>query len=217
MKKIDDSFFTEKTSKKTINDCLRQDEKILWQGCPKKRAYVCNKLLIFTPLALLWAVIDITAIVMLAVNNHFMWILIPFFAIHLAPFWIWIYSVVKTSGELRGTMYVITNLRIIVFKNNYGYIETTMRISDLNDISLQRKGFDKLLRVGDIYIKGKTSNFVLFDIPDYNLVFSKLNEICTEKKATEEFYKDKKVCLHCDSYFDKDKTNCPNCGAPADK
>lgn len=221
MKEINEKFFKQELKIKTLEEQLEKDEKVLWKGCPKRSSYAMNKTIKLMPIAILWAFIDFGllfgAILPTEGMGGMLLILIPFFALHLTPFWIWIAQVIKSSRELRGTKYVITNKRILEFKSNLGYIGISINIKDLSAVSIKRSAIDKLLLVGDIYLTGSSGSLVLFDIPKSEFLFGKIREMCEIKKNKNNsvvFYEEHNECLHCGSFFDKNEIKCPNCGAP---
>lgn len=221
MKQIDENFFKQKVKIKTLEEQLEPDEKILWKGCPKKASYAINKSVQMMPVAILWGLIDFGllfgVILPQGVLSEIWFFIIPFFALHLTPVWIWLAQLIKSAKELRGTKYVITNRRILEFKSGYGYISSSIDIQALNSVSIKRTGIDKLLLVGDVYLSSKSGNMVLFDIPKSEFIYGKIREMCETKSKSKngvEFYKEHNECLHCGSFFPTEDAKCPNCGAP---
>lgn len=221
MKEINEKFFQQKTTSRTIDDHIQQNEKVLWRCCPKKFSYALNQSIKLMPIALLWAAIDfglLFGVILQQEIGPMLFIIIPFFALHLMPFWIWIGQTVKASRHLKGVKYVITNQRVFEFQNDYGYISTCAEIKHLVNVELKRSFIDKILGVGDIYITSKTGSFAMFDIPKSDFVFGKLKEICDNRRAAQEgFYAEHNECAHCGSYYMKSAKKCPNCGAPSNK
>lgn len=221
MKTIDENFFKQKVKIKTLEEQLEPDEKVLWKGCPKKTSYAINKSIQMMPIAIIWGLIDFGLlfgiIIPQGVFAEAWFFLIPFFALHLMPVWIWLAQLIKASKELRGTKYVITNRRILEFKSGYGYISTSVEISKLTSVSIKRSGIDKLLLVGDIYLSAKSGNLVLFDIPRSEFIYGKIREMHETKAKSKDgikFYEEHNECLHCGSFFPLEEAKCPNCGAP---
>jgi len=222
MKEINEKFFKQEVKVKTLEEQLEKEEKVLWKSCPKKSSYAINKSIQMMPIAIIWGLIDFGLLFGAILPSSgemggMILVIIPFFALHLMPVWIWLGQLIKASKELRGTKYVITNKRILEFKSNLGYIGTSINIKDLTAVSIKRSAIDKLLLVGDIYLTAETGSLVLFDIPKSEFIFSKLREMCEMKKKKGEqvvFYEDHNECLHCGSFFSTQEIKCPNCGAP---
>lgn len=74
--------------------------RILWQGKPKKSAFIANKVLAMLPFALLWAAVDVAFVVLVFVLDAptvMQWIVVAFVCLHLLPFWIWLIQ--RAHGE----------------------------------------------------------------------------------------------------------------------
>ncbi len=219
--KIDQNYFKTKTDEcLDINKTLGKNEMILWKSKPKRISYALQKCASFFPVALLWGAIDIGIIVLLfsqgAITPLTFFFIIPFFALHLMPVWIFLWQLFKGLAELKYNKYYITNERIINQSGKSGRIIDEIKLEELNSINIKRSFWDKLFRVGDIYITGNKAATVFFDIHDCEMVYSKLDDIA--KQATKEaknktFYENNVVCEYCDSCYDKKLNNCPICGA----
>ena len=124
---------------------------------------------------------------------------------------------------MNSIQYVITNKRIMEIRGTtHLYIGTEVLIADMTGTTLKKSFIDKMLKVGDIYITGKKQkNVVLFDIPNSEFIFNKVEKLCSSAFDTNtkksSFYDNNHECLHCGTYFDAGKNKCPSCGAPTDK
>ena len=79
-----------------VNDVLVNGESIIWSGKPKKSAYIINKFFTMLPFAIIWLMFDSIFIISFIASGSFMemlWFIIPFFALHLMPVWIWLSNV----------------------------------------------------------------------------------------------------------------------------
>lgn len=224
MKEIDEDYFkaTDSQKPKKIEELLVKDEKILWKGCPKKFSYTINKSIKFSAVAIIWGLIDFCIIYLAATVGNvdpIMWaILIPFFAIHLIPVWIWIGSIFKAAKEINRIKYAITNKRIIEMRGKISYPNISIPLKDLECVNIKRSSIDKMLKVGDIYVTGKEASMVLYDIPNSEFIFEKVNKICVDKILNDtEFFYDKCECVHCGTYYSNTNNRCPACGAPTVK
>ncbi len=215
----EDWFDKTKNKQISLKQLLNENEKVLWKGCPKKSSYAISKSIAMMPIGILWGLIDFGLIAMLlsgAIKDappSLIFALIPFFAIHLTPFWIWLYKLIKSSSEMKNTYYLITNERIICIKGKTPYIDNVLNINELQHVKLSRKFIDKLLRVGDITVSGESGTLTLYDIPDSEFITQKLNKLISNNNKYSEFYKNYSVCSHCGSAFNADLNKCPNCGA----
>ncbi len=233
MKNIDENYFNVKEEIKISKpeELLTSGEKILWKGKPKKFSYVMSKSIGMMPIALIWGAIDFSIIFTVASSGGFAGggfflpiFLIGFFALHLMPVWIWLGSIIKAAKEMNSIQYVITNKRIIEIKGRGNlYVNTEINLTDMLGATLKVSFIDKILKVGDIYINGKKAkHLVLFDIPNSQFICSRIEQLCSNNKSTDNtrktaFYANNHECSHCGTYFDASKNKCPSCGAPAEK
>lgn len=219
MKEIDSAFFYReaKPTKKKIEELIEPGESIIWKGRPKKSSYAISKSIKLMPVAILWGAIDFGIIFSLLGQGVFAeawFFLVPFFALHLIPVWIWLGSFIKSSKEMRKTRYAITNRRIIEVKED-SYISQSIKFTTLRGVQLKRGFIDKLLFVGDVYISSTEGNLVLFDIYKSDFIYSKIQEVGeSNRKTMKKFQGFECECEHCGSSYEKTEKRCPSCGAP---
>ena len=147
-----------------INYLLDHEEQILYKCKPNKKGFILNSASTIFPFALLWILMDVTFIILLALN----WDKIPpvsigflimFFVFHLTPVWIWLAGILTASRRYKKTIYVLTNKRIILRQGFIGAEYKTINYSEINEISLKITFIDKLLHTGDIYFNMKNQKF----------------------------------------------------------
>ncbi len=179
---IDSNYFKMENETKKAEDFLDEKETILWRGIPKKFAYVLGKTMTIMPLALLWLIIDVSILVFMCsvgIPSMIWFFIIPFFALHLTPVWIWLAGMLKAAKETKTIEYVITNKRVIEFRGKTKYIHSQIHLKDLKDAVLKRNVVDKILKVGDIYVKESTTKeIVLSDIPNSEYMHTKILNLC---------------------------------------
>lgn len=142
-----------------IDKFLVKGETLIWSGKPKKSAFIINKSLMMLPIALLWLAFDSTFIIAsLKGGSQMLWFIIPFFAIHLMPVWIWLGNVLTANKRWQNTKYAITDRRIIITSGFIGAECQTIYYKDIKKVNLKIGIIDKLLKVGDIYFE--TNDFV---------------------------------------------------------
>ena len=222
MKPIDEKFFSPSKAKNKVEDFLEKDEKILWKGAPKKACYILQNAEHSIPfgIALLWGIIDMVALSFCIASfsrtdPSILFIIIPFFLIHITPVWIWLAGVIKAAKEVFGNLYVITNKRILILKGYLKYTEFSTTLEHVVDVKHKSTAIDRLFHVSDLYITSKDGRSVMFDVPNGEFIFDKLNQLFRIKKAeAEEFYKNGITCEHCGSQYDHKFERCPSCGAP---
>lgn len=216
MKKLDEQFFVndDKNKESSVDDLLIKGEKVLWQQSPKKRSFVMQRTIKTLPVALIWAIIDISIIVTLVTtmdNSAFLWFLIPFFALHMAPVWIYIASIVKAYAKVKDIKYVITNKRVIVIDGKDMFISNSINLKNITSCQVNQTFSDKLARVADITILSNENSIIFNDIKDAKFICKKLNEIIITP-SDASFY-GKTTCVYCGSVYESSLNKCPSCGA----
>ena len=198
MKQINENYFknskTEATNPTKIEDIIGKDEQILWRGKPNRKAYIFSSIFSMFPFALIWLLFDSVFIVAMFATNAFSQMpvgaiigIVIFFAFHLTPVWIWIGNIITASKGYKNLEYVFTNKRIIIRSGIIGIDFKNIYYSEIQSVNLKIGLIDKMLKVGDIYIKSKNSSQVLFDISDPYFITQKLQEIVIDIKTDIEF------------------------------
>ena len=170
----------------TIDQVLSEGETVLWRGKPDRKAYLLGAVLKMMPVALLWLAFDAGIhifIFNMKMPNTFLYVLIPFFLIHLAPVWMWVASIVKAKIELKNMEYAITERRIIVRTGAIGVDFKYLLFSEINSVNVKIGIVDKLCKVGDIYITANMQTAVLFDQRDATVLGAKIQKIVNDIKA----------------------------------
>ncbi|HZK34993.1 MAG TPA: PH domain-containing protein, partial [Bacillota bacterium] len=109
---------------RSISSFLMEGEQVIWNGKPKRNAFIINKSLKMFPIALIWLLFDITALVTVFKSGQFgeiYWFIIPFFALHLIPVWIWLGNVISANRRWKNTEYMITDKRVMIRGGLIGY------------------------------------------------------------------------------------------------
>lgn len=175
---------------------LMPDESIIWKGVPKKSAFVLNSSVKLAPFAIIWLLFDGFFIANFIGSGSMMGsmvlVIIPFFALHLMPVWIWLFNMLTASKRWKNTEYAVTNKRILIRNGLVGYQYETIYYTDIANVSLRVGVIDKMLGVGDINLairragmSGSTSSSpAILDIEDaqrvYNMVQSTVMNIQTD-------------------------------------
>lgn len=196
MDKYNSNFKYDEMSITNIDDFIDENEKILWRDKPKKSAFIWSKILNMLPFALLWLLFDGFFIFMLIYNNvlekigtFFIILIVVFFLIHLTPFWIWLSNVITASIQHKNIEYAFTSKRIIIKSGIFIDIKNIYYI-DVVSVNLSVRLIDRLLKVGDIYIKTNNGTVVLFDIVNPYLVLNQLQKIVNDIKTDMNFPND---------------------------
>lgn len=141
---------------------LVEGEQVIWDAKPRKKAFIINQILPMMPFALLWLAFDSVALFSVfstqEVPSQILLFLIPFFAIHLFPVWLWLGNIFSSYKRWVNTVYYITDKRIIIQTGFIGIDYTTIYFKDISNVSLKVSAIDKLLGVGDIHFDLKQSS-----------------------------------------------------------
>lgn len=166
---------------------IMPDEKLLWKGKPKKSAHVLN--CIFSkmfPFAMLWLCFDAFFIVTMAASGdigEMVGFIVPFFAIHLMPVWIWLFGVIKSVAGAGYNTYALTDKRILIKSDNVMF--NSVYFEDVVNVAVKRSFADKISGVGDIYIEvvnvGRES---ILDIAEYREVYDIIQKKVYELKQS---------------------------------
>ena len=196
MKKIDENYFKNSHAGEAVSmeTMLGEDEQILWRGKPKKSAYLWNAFLKHFPIAFIWLLFDGGIIAMMIVTGAMKEAGAPiaifltvFFAFHLLPVWIWLGNTLTAKKQCENLEYAFTNKRIIVRSGVVGVDYKNLYYAQIESVNLKVGLLDRLLKVGDIYIKCEGSASVLFDLEDPYFLTKKLQEIVLDIKTDVEF------------------------------
>ena len=135
-----------------LNALLSENEKLLWAGKPQKQAYIFSQCITLMPIALIWLLFDGFAISsMVGFGNMIsLWFLIPFFALHLLPVWLWLGSSATAKTRWDKTYYLISDKRIIIQTGLIGEKIVTIFFKDISNVDLQVGLTGRLFGVGDI-------------------------------------------------------------------
>lgn len=131
---------------------LAAGEAILWRGKPKKSAFIASRSLTLMPLAVVWLILDLGFISNMFGVGGMNFFLIPFFALHLMPVWIWLGSALTAGKRWKNTMYYVTNRRIIIQSGFLAVNEKSLFYKDMGNAQLHIGLMDKLCGTGSIVL-----------------------------------------------------------------
>ena len=172
-----------------VEDILEKDEKILQRLKPNAKVIRLEAIFKGMPLALLWFSIDAIFIVTMFTTGaveEAPWMIafmIGFFALHLLPVWLYIANLIKNLAGYKNIEYVFTDKRIIVRSGLVGIDFKSIYYTSLESVNLKVGLFDRLFKVGDIYLKANTQTAVLEDIENPYVYLSKLQKIALDIKS----------------------------------
>ena len=134
------------------NPVLAAGETILWRGKPQKKAFIAGRSLTLMPIAIIWLLIDLGFIANAFGGGGMMFFMIPFFALHLMPVWIWLGSTLTAGKRWQNTMYYVTNRRIIIQSGFLAVNESSVFYKDLRNAQMQIGLIDKMCGTGSIIL-----------------------------------------------------------------
>lgn len=196
MGNIDENYFKMPAGSKsnTIEDIIGDGEALLLKQKPKKKAYIFNSIIKFIPIALIWLIIDVGFICGLALTASvpkMLWaLLIPFFAVHLLPVWFCIANIVRSGKAWKNLEYAFTDKRIIIRSGVIGINIVNVYYADIKGINMRIGVFDRLFKVGDIYIKAADQSQVLYDLENPYFILSRIQKIVLDLKTDVYFPND---------------------------
>lgn len=153
---------------------LMPGEQVLWKGKPKKLAHILNCTFSkMFPFAMLWLCFDGFFIATMAGAGgigEMLGFIVPFFAIHLMPVWIWLFGVIKAVAKSGYNTYAITDKRILIKSDNVLF--NSVYFEDIVNVGAKRSFADKISGVGDIYIElANVGKEAILDIADFREVY----------------------------------------------
>ena len=129
---------------------LTAGEAILWRGKPKRGAFIATKSLSLLPIAVIWLILDLQFIGKAFSSSGMLGFMIPFFALHLMPVWIWLANVVTAGRRWKNTHYYVTNRRIIIQGGFFAVNENSLFFKDIRNTHVRIGLLDKVFGTGDI-------------------------------------------------------------------
>lgn len=171
------------------------DERILWEGKPKRKVFIWENVITLMPIALIWLAIDAGFIFMMVsfdtgMPKSFLFILIPFFLIHLAPVWMWVAKASTASKRHKNMEYLITDKRVLIKSGFIGSQVINIMMKDISGVTVHKGVLDAIFKVGDVYISssgimpGKQSyaNSII-DIEDAETVMQLIQKTAYDMQA----------------------------------
>ena len=191
MSRIDSDFFSvdESIKQNEISDILGEDEEVLLTLKPNRKVYLLEAIFKGLPFVLLWAGFDTFFIIMMIRTGVFkemgfmIAIIIGFFIFHLIPVWLYLANIFKRVAGYKNISYAFTDKRIIVRSGIVGIDFKFIYYSDIDSVNVKVGIFDRMFKVGDIYILSKTQAILVEDIVKPYLYADKIQEIVRDLKA----------------------------------
>lgn len=178
------------------------NERVIWEGKPKKSAFIFNKIMTMAPFAILWLLFDGFFIAMV-VGSGFTsempgagLFLIPFFLFHLMPVWIWLSNILTANRKWKNTKYYITDKRIIIQNGFIAENYQTIYYKEIKNVRLHIGIIDKMLGVGDVHFDvghpgynnaAAVSGAAFLDIENYKEVYQQAQKVVLDIQTDIEY------------------------------
>jgi len=212
--RIDENYFIKNNdpiNKNKIEDVLDVGEKILLRLKPHKKTFILESIFSGSIIALIWGGIDAAIITIIAKTGAFkepavIGFMCVFFAFHLLPVWLFVANVVRKIAGFKNIDYVLTNKRIICRSGLVGIDLKSIFYSDVIGVNVKVGIFDRIFKVGDIYISAKNQSTAILDVKDPYFLMSRIQKISHDIKADIEFpndYRPKENHGYNTDYIDK--------------
>lgn len=167
------------------------NEHIYYEGKPDKRCFIIES--IFNPMmpfAIIWAIFDFGFIgASLGADNFssMSLFMIPFFALHLMPVWLYLGGVIFSFRRYKNTYYIVTERAIYVSGGVFSRTYNTKPFAELSHIDLHRGIFDQKFGVGDVIASSnqitannKVGKIEISSIADYAEVYNLVKKLQTD-------------------------------------
>lgn len=180
--------------KEDLRRMISPDERIMWEGKPDKKCFIFEA--IFNPLlpfALIWALIDfsILGVSIFDSSGNFLLFMIPFFALHLMPVWMYLFGVLLSVKKYNNTYYIVTDRSIYVSTGVISKSILSKPFAEMSHIDLHRGFFDQRFGVGDVIctsnqvgVNGVSDLINISSIGNYTDVYNLV------KKLQQDIYSD---------------------------
>ena len=180
------------------NPMLAPGEAILWRGKPQKKGFIATKSLTLMPIAIIWLILDSSFIFNFALGGGpGLMFMIPFFALHLMPVWIWLGSAITASRRWKNTMYYVTNRRIIIQGGFLAVNENSLFYKDIRNARVRIGLLDKTFGTGDIVFDDgmvyhsrrnrQTHGPVMEDLENPYAVYDRVQRIILDMQTDMEY------------------------------
>lgn len=176
---------------------LDQDEQVLWVGKPKWTPFMLTGVP-FLILGMIWGVLDFGFIGAMRGDNFHagpgLLFVIPFFALHLFPFWGSILNMVRLALVHGNTFYAFTNKRLLLRTGFWGTDFKAIDFDRIQDLTVTVNPIENMMGVGTI--KAFTGSFGSKGAPVFDRfiaieqpyeVFKRLKQVSVDVKTDWNF------------------------------
>lgn len=168
---------------------LSEGESLLWSGKPKKNAFITKRTITMMPIAIVWLLFDSTFIMAAFQDGESTLFMIPFFALHLMPVWIWIGNMITASRRWKNTMYYVTNRRMVIQSGYWAVNEVSLFYKEVEHAQVHIGLVSKLFQTGSIWFNGdyRKNGFVFEELENPNEAYRKIQKIILDIQTDMEY------------------------------
>ncbi len=168
---------------------LNNNETIILTKKPQKKAFIIKNSLKMMPIAIIWFVLDFGIISSSIQDGEMLWFILPFFTLHLMPFWIWLANVITANRRWKNTKYIITNNRIIIQNGFFAVNETSLFYKDLRNAQMNIGLIGKVFHTGSIIFDGtsKDESFIFEDLDNCEEIYNHVQKIILDIQTDIEY------------------------------
>lgn len=174
-----------------LKNLVGANETVFYEGKPDKKCFIAesifNKLL---PIAIVWAIFDFGFIGTAFLDSNaggIAFFMIPFFALHLMPVWIYLAGAISSVIRYKNTYFIVTDRAIYISSGVLSKTFKTKPFAEMSHIDLHRGIFDQIFGVGDVIassgqFSSKTGNesIEISSISNYSEVFNLVKKLQTD-------------------------------------
>ena len=178
---------------------MSPDESVIWEGRPKKSAFILKSFFNFLlPISIVWVAVDSVGIFSIFSEDAGMerFFLIPFFALHLLPVWLYLGNIIFSFLRYRNTQYLLTDRNLYLSGGIFAKEVRIKPLSRLSNIQSRVGLFDKLCHVGSIVLDeqtdsvdstGRTKATEIQSIPDFDDLLKRIRSLQYEAASDLSF------------------------------
>jgi hypothetical protein len=168
-----------------------KDEKFLWVGAPTRVPFLVSGVP-FLILGLLWGSIDYFGFIRHMGGPHGipLGFAIPFFILHLFPFWAGILNMVRLLLVVGNTFYALTSKRIMLRSGFWGTDFKSIDFDHIDNIEVNVNPIENAYGVGSIRVysggtssRGRASYDTFVGIANPYEVFKQLKQVTVDVKT----------------------------------
>lgn len=161
------------------------NEEVLWQGSPDRKVSVFESIFNgLLPLALVWSALDGFAI---GSFDSIDIMTAGFFAIHLAPVWIYLFGVLTSGLKASHTAYAVTDKAVYIQRGIFSVSTERAPLNEVNHTITHVGIFDHFFGTGDVITECVHDVHKISNIRDYDQVCALIAKV-SEDQYTDTMY-----------------------------